>query len=201
MERLLSFLIGYGFGSFLTATLVARVCQGCSIREIGSGNPGMANVMSHVGVKAGLWVLFGDFLKTGLALIVAFLCLGYEIGNASLWYAGLGAIFGHNFPWWNRFRGGKGVTVTCTWLMVILPGWGLLVCVIGGVLTILTGYLPLGAVVIPLLALPFAYAMGKEVFFVVLLSAAVMISRHYRGMGRIFRGEEERKFRKRNRIS
>ncbi len=196
MERLFSFLIGYGCGCFLTAELVARLYTGKSVQKIGSGNPGMANIMENVSVKAGLWVLFGDALKTGLALLLAFLFQGYEIGVVSLWYAGLGAVFGHNFPFWNRFRGGKGVAVTCVWLMIVLKGYGLFVCIAGGVLTILTGFLPLGAVVIPLLALPFAAAQGAEMFAVAAVSAIVMLSRHYRGIGRILRKEEPRKFRK-----
>ena len=58
---------GYLFGCFLTAEVVARCTAGESAREIGSGNPGMANIMTHLGKRAGLLVLAGDVLKTAAA--------------------------------------------------------------------------------------------------------------------------------------
>ena len=50
--RLLSLAIGYGFGSLLTAELVTRVRTGHSARSIGTGNPGMANIMKQLGKPA-----------------------------------------------------------------------------------------------------------------------------------------------------
>lgn len=62
--RLLCLAAGYLFGCFLTAEVVARCTAGESARQIGSGNPGMANIMTHLGKRAGLLVLAGDVLKT-----------------------------------------------------------------------------------------------------------------------------------------
>lgn len=50
-ERAGSLVIGYFAGCFLTAAIVARVAKGRNIREIGTGNPGMANVMANIGKK------------------------------------------------------------------------------------------------------------------------------------------------------
>ena len=58
---------GYLFGCFLTAEVVARCTAGESARQIGSGNPGMANIMTHLGKRAGLLELAGDVLKTAAA--------------------------------------------------------------------------------------------------------------------------------------
>ena len=55
--RLLCLAAGYLFGCFLTAEVVARCTAGESARQIGSGNPGMANIMTHLGKRAGLLVL------------------------------------------------------------------------------------------------------------------------------------------------
>lgn len=65
--RVLCLGAGYLFGCFLTAEIVARCTAGCSAREIGTGNPGMANILTHLGKPAGFLVLAGDVLKTAAA--------------------------------------------------------------------------------------------------------------------------------------
>lgn len=106
-ERAGSLVIGYFAGCFLTAAIVARVAKGRNIREIGTGNPGMANVMANIGKKAGVIVLLGDILKTVLGMGVAWALFGSSLGrNAFLW-SGLGCVLGHNFPFWCKGKGGK----------------------------------------------------------------------------------------------
>lgn len=151
--RLACILLGYLFGSFLTAEVVARVVSGKSARQLGTGNPGMANIMAQLGKGAGLLTLAGDTLKTVAACGAAYYATAPLIGQASILYAGLGAVLGHNYPAWAGFRGGKGVAVTCVWLVLYLPFWGTLCCIAGGALVLWLGYLPLGAVVIPALAI------------------------------------------------
>ena len=107
--RLACILLGYLFGSFLTAEVVARVVSGKSARQLGTGNPGMANIMAQLGKGAGLLTLAGDTLKTVAACGAAYYATAPLIGQASILYAGLGAVLGHNYPAWARFRGGKGV--------------------------------------------------------------------------------------------
>ena len=161
--RLACILLGYLFGSFLTAEVVARVVSGKSARQLGTGNPGMANIMAQLGKGAGLLTLAGDTLKTIAACGAAYYATAPLIGQASILYAGLGAVLGHNYPAWARFRGGKGVAVTCVWLVLYLPFWGTLCCIAGGALVLWLGYLPLGAVVIPALAiLPAWLSYGPE---------------------------------------
>ena len=72
--RLACILLGYLFGSFLTAEVVARVVSGKSARQLGTGNPGMANIMAQLGKGAGLLTLAGD--KNGCCLRCGVLCYG-----------------------------------------------------------------------------------------------------------------------------
>ena len=120
--------------------VVARCTAGESARQIGSGNPGMANIMTHLGKRAGLLVLAGDVLKTAAA---CWFCwqLAPELHLTALLYGGFGAVLGHNWPFWNHGHGGKGVAVTCAWLMLYLPVTGVLCCLAGGIAVLLTGYL------------------------------------------------------------
>ena len=86
------------------------------------------------------------------------------------------------------------MAVTCAALILFSPLWGTLACLIGLAVTLLSGWLPLGAVVIPALFVPPAFAFhGREAGLLALILALVMLSRHIRGLGRILRGEEARK--------
>ena len=58
--RILCLLVGYLLGSFLTAECIARRLTGRSARDLGSGNPGMANIMATLGKGPGFAVLAGD---------------------------------------------------------------------------------------------------------------------------------------------
>ena len=191
MERIFCLLIGYLCGCFLTAEVVTRASTGKSASEIGSGNPGMANVMSNVGKKQGVIVLVGDILKTALAMGLSYLLFHGAIGAMSLHWAGLGAVLGHNFPFWKRFRGGKGVTVTCVWLILGFGGPGIACTLVGALAVFLTGWLPLGAVLIALTAVPMAFATtGVEAGLLACVCCVLMFSRHWHGLRRIARGEE-----------
>lgn len=193
--RGLCLLAGYLFGSFLTAEVAARCIAGKSAFALGTGNPGMANIMAQLGKPAGFAVLAGDAAKTVLACLLCVRLAAPELGRAAVLYAGLGAVLGHNWPLWHKFRGGKGVAVTCTWLILYLPVTGALCCLAGGIVVLLTGYLPLGAVVIPLLAVPLAWVQfGTEAGVAVALAAGIMFTRHWRGLQRIRQGTEPKFF-------
>lgn len=196
LARLLCFAVGYVFGSFLTAEVVCHAVAGKSAREIGSGNPGMANVLQHVGKGAGLIVLAGDLLKTAAACGVGYWAAGPVLGSAAVLYAGFGAILGHNYPFWARTRGGKGVAVTCGWLILYMPLAGTLCCLAGGALVLWLGFLPLGAVVIPLAAILPAWLLhGPESAVIMSAAAGIMLIRHRHGLQRIRKGTEPRFFR------
>lgn len=108
MTRLLAVLIGYAFGCILFAMLVGRFWLHQDPTKVGSGNPGTANVGAVFGKKWGIITCIGDILKTLICLLLVHYFLGKKVMLA---YAGLGLILGHCFPFWDHFRGGKGVTV------------------------------------------------------------------------------------------
>ena len=191
--KVLSFAIGYLPGSILTANPVARHYTGKSACEIGTKNPGMANIMMNVGKGAGILVLLGDIVKTAAAMLVSLLLFHESIGIICIQYAALGALFGHNFSLWNRFRGGKGVTVTCTWLILAYKIPGILCCLAGAAAVFLTGWLPLGAAIIAVLSVPMAFFLyGYEAGILVSISCVLMIFKNRKGLRRILQGREER---------
>lgn len=185
-------LTGYLLGSFLTAETVARCTVGTHVWELGNGTPGLVNILQTLGVPAGVLVLVGDAVKTALACWLCYHFAAPELGLLGMLYAGLGATIGHCWPLRQRLlHGGKGVAVTCTWLALGLPVTGVLCCLAGGMLVLWRGYLPLGAVIIPLLAVPTAWIQfGPESAAVVAVAAAIMLWRHRQGLARIKKGEE-----------
>lgn len=196
VERLICLLTGYAFGCFLTGELVARRRTGAGADRLGTGNPGMANLAHELGLGWGLLVLLGDVLKTALACLIAWLLSGATLGRLALLWTCLGAVLGHNFPFWQRFQGGKGVAVTCAGLILYAPLWGTAACFTGLGVTLATGWLPLGAVVIPAVFLPLACLFhGGEAGVLAAALTGLMVSRHYHGLRRILRGEEPRKLR------
>lgn len=147
LNCLICLLVGYLCGSVLTAEIVARHMAGRSVFELGDGNPGMANVGHELGTKAALACLAGDILKTLLPVLVLsrlFPVQGWQVVVA---WTGLGTTLGHIYPFWHRFKGGKGVTTIASAIILMNPLWGILAGVAGVATIILSGYLSVGAVV------------------------------------------------------
>ena len=200
-EKALCLLIGYLFGCILTAELIVKHKTGKSVSEFGTGNPGMANVMRIFGFKTGAAVLAGDLIKTVAAVLICCLLFGRSsvlpsgkpLGQHAVLWAGLGATLGHNWPVWRRLKGGKGVAVTCMTIFLFSPLWGLVSDAAGMLVVFRTGYLPLGAVVITALFTVFSGIFyGMEAFIPALVLALIMLSRHYPGLIRSFKGTEEK---------
>lgn len=123
MERLFCIVIGYVFGLFQTAFIYGKM-HGIDIRQHGSGNAGTTNTLRVLGTKAGLIVLAGDIIKCILAVVICGALFGSshpeEIYLLKL-YAATGAILGHNFPFYLKFKGGKGIAATAGLVLSFHP--------------------------------------------------------------------------------
>ncbi len=191
--RVISFLIGYFPGCILTAVFVARAYTGRSAFEIGSKNPGMANIMRTCGFKAGILVLLGDLCKVFVSIAIAAFFLYPQDRVLATAYAGLGSILGHNYPFWHRFKGGKGVAATCAVILCISPLWGILSMIVGMLAVFITQYLPVGGVVIPaVFCVAAGLLYGPEIMVVTQIYVWVMLQRHWRNLRNVTMGKEEK---------
>lgn len=114
MERLICVAIGYACGLFQTAYLIGKVYH-TDIRKHGSGNLGSTNVMRTLGKKAGALNLLGDCLKCVVAILIARALYGRtqaDILPLLSLYAAAGCVLGHNFPFYLKFKGGKGIAAS-----------------------------------------------------------------------------------------
>ena len=102
---LLAFAGGYLCGSIPFGLLLTRMAGLGDIRAIGSGNIGATNVLRTGNKPVAALTLLLDAGKGALPALVALCYAGLDAGIA----AGAGAVIGHLFPVWLRFRGGKGV--------------------------------------------------------------------------------------------
>lgn len=118
-------LVGYLLGSIPFGLLVAKLFGGSDVREHGSGNIGATNVSRVAGPAAGVLTLVLDAAKGAGAVWLASCLMPHS--SAVMMTGGLGAIAGHCFPAWLRFRGGKGVATALgvfAWLCPIATGVG-----------------------------------------------------------------------------
>lgn len=123
MERIICLLIGYVFGLFQTAYIYGRL-HGIDIRNYGSGNAGTTNTLRVFGTKAGLLVLFGDIMKCIIAVVIT--AVIFDKSHPDMvyllkMYTAMGAIIGHNFPFYLNFKGGKGIAATAGLILSFHP--------------------------------------------------------------------------------
>ena len=122
MERLILFLVGYFCGSIQCGYLLGKL-KGIDIRQYGSRNTGATNSLRVMGTGAGIIVLLGDVLKAIIpCLVVRFLyATKPEIQSLMVLWMGLGAMIGHDFPFYLGFQGGKGVASTVGIMISLSP--------------------------------------------------------------------------------
>lgn len=124
MFRLWCLLIGYCLGSVSVAYIVGKV-RGIDIREHGSGNAGTTNTLRVLGRRASMIVLAGDLLKCFVAMLICWLIFHNRYPDMKYLiriYAAAGVILGHDYPFYLKFHGGKGVASFVGLCAAFYPG-------------------------------------------------------------------------------
>lgn len=150
MERIICLVIGYVFGLFQTAYIYGKL-HGIDIRNYGSGNAGTTNTLRVLGRKAGVLVLVGDIIKCILAVVAANIIFGKTHPDMIYLlkiYAAAGAILGHNFPFYLRFKGGKGIAATAGMILAFHPYFIPVAAVLFFVVFFTTHYVSLGSLLL-----------------------------------------------------
>jgi acyl phosphate:glycerol-3-phosphate acyltransferase len=120
--KILLVAAGFLLGSVPFGLLLTRRLTGVDVRQVGSGNIGATNVARAAGKRAAAMTLLLDVLKAVLPMLGARAALGGG-ADAEAWVIAVGfaAFFGHLFPPWLGFRGGKGVATGLGVILVLSP--------------------------------------------------------------------------------
>ena len=162
---ILGIIIGYLLGSIPTAYIVSRIRKDIDIRNIGSGNMGGANVMREIGTHEGVFVGLIDIAKGAGAILIA---QALDIPELWIYGAGFGALVGHNFPVFARFRGGRG-SATIIGIFFVLAPKAMLVTLAVVAIPFFTTRKFTGAIIIGFTLLP---------LFIWLLEGSLMLVRY-----------------------
>lgn len=198
---LIAATLGYLLGSLPFGYLVARA-KGVNIFEVGSRNPGATNVRRVLGSGPGNLVLALDAAKGAVAALGPW---GYRLampeaaaslsraGHGYLAIAGLvGAVLGHSFSCFTRFKGGKGVATGAGAFLVVFPLGGVIAAAVWAATAMLTRFVSLASMVAAV-SLPISAFLLEPSPVLVGMSALVavfVIVRHRANISRLLAGTE-----------
>lgn len=208
VERVICIVIGYVFGLFQTAFIYGKM-HGIDIREHGSGNAGTTNTLRVLGTKAGLIVLLGDIVKCILAIVICGAIFDAshpgEIYLLKL-YAAAGAILGHNFPFYLKFKGGKGIAATAGLILAFHPAFIPMGVILFFGAFLITHYVSLGSLLVYaglMIEMVVAGQLGlfgasqailNEMYIITALLTILAYYKHRENIGRLIRGEERKTY-------
>lgn len=179
---------GYLLGS-IPFGLVLTKPFGYDLRTIGSGNIGATNVLRTGRKDLALATLLLDSGKGGIAAALAW----WAFGPFAALLAGFGAVLGHNFPVWLKFKGGKGVATTLGVLLVTAWPVGVAACGTWLLVAAVGRYSSLAALVSLTAAPVYAWFLATPAHVAVYaLLGALALMRHRDNIRRLIRGEESK---------
>jgi len=191
MKWLLFLAFAYLLGAVPTGLWVARVMGGADPRRAGSGNIGATNVGRTLGPKAGAVTLAGDILKGFIPTAWAYGAFSSPWAVATV---GLAAFLGHLYPFYLRFKGGKGVATGLGVFLAATPGSLFWAVVIFALVAWRARMVSLGSMAAAG-ALPLISAFLDQPLALVALAlvvAALTIYKHQDNIERILSGTENR---------
>jgi glycerol-3-phosphate acyltransferase PlsY len=149
--NLIALVLAYLVGSIPSALWVGRLFFGVDVREHGSKNAGATNTFRVLGKRAGFPVLFMDIFKgwAAVTLLTVFCEFGHgsnQLVNFQL-AVGMAAVFGHIYPIYAKFRGGKGVATLLGIIFAIHPEAAGIAFGIFLITFLISKYVSLGAIV------------------------------------------------------
>lgn len=211
-------VVGYLLGSVNTAIIVTRLFKHKEdIRNYGSGNAGMTNVLRSVGKLPAVLTFIGDFLKNVFAVLLGWLIMyltirvlldgeGPELMQIGKYIAGVFCVIGHIFPLYYGFRGGKGVVAAAA--MILLVDWRVFLLVIA---TFLAFFIWKRIISLASIACAISYPIytflivfffdykgaGHSLGYLLFITGAslflglLVLIKHRSNIGRLMRGEEK----------
>ncbi len=208
----------YLIGSINFSIIISKL-KGRDIRGVGSGNPGMMNMSRNFGLKTGVLILVLDMLKGAIPTLVGWLVFkdvklegtDFILSDMTKYLCGFFAVLGHIFPFYLKFKGGKGISTTIGVFIVAYPLFGILSALAGLAFILITSIGSMGsliAVTPPAIAAEVyfyteyiynesALPTTPDMIFALLISTIFVLGictltwvAHYRNIERLITGDE-----------
>ncbi|MCR4612300.1 MAG: glycerol-3-phosphate 1-O-acyltransferase PlsY [Lachnospiraceae bacterium] len=212
--RIVAILIGYVIGNFTMGYFLGKA-KNVDIQHEGSGNVGSTNTLRTMGVKAGAVTFVVDFIKAVIAMFIVYFMFrnSADYIGLDMIYAGVGAILGHDFPVFLKFKGGKGIATSAGLVAIMFPMIFVISLSLFIITVLISRYVSLGSVVgsiaygvlvivfgqlgwlsfsqLSWLAYPTEYL--PEIYIVMLCATALALFQHRANIVRLIQ-HKERKF-------
>jgi glycerol-3-phosphate acyltransferase PlsY len=187
-DLLFALLTGYLLGSIPFGLVLTRLAGKGDVRDVGSGNIGATNVLRAGGKLLAAATLVLDALKATLAVLIA-----RQLWPGSEAFAAAGALIGHLYPVWLKFKGGKGVATFLGLLIPLFPIGAVIYAVVwlGALILIRISSV---AGMLAVVSAPIAAAIfDKDGLFPMLLGFSLLVLwRHHENIARLRAGKEPR---------
>ena len=188
MQYIFVILIGYLLGCSSMAWYLGRI-KHAGIQANGTGNLGASNVTVLLGWRAGVLTALHDIGKAVLAVLLVRRFFPSLTHGPEL--AGVACVLGHIFPFWLRFRGGKGFA--SFWGMTLALNWrlALIIALAAFLITVITDYIVWGTVTTVVSVPLYLGLTGSHLTALILLTATgIMLYKHRENFRRIRSGTE-----------
>lgn len=188
MKYILVILIGYLLGCSNMAYYLAN-WKKADLRSGGSGNLGASNVVVLLGWQAGILTAVHDIGKASLAVLLAkWLFPELDLAGAA---AGVSCVLGHIFPFYLKFRGGKGfasyfgMTLALNWKLALVVGIAIVA------VTLITDYIVCGTLT-TIISVPLyiGFTRGWLMALILCIATAVIVYKHRENYPRMINGTE-----------
>ena len=203
LELGVKFLLSYFIGSIMGSLVIGALRGGVDIRTMGSGNAGGTNALRTQGWLFALGVVVIDVGKGAVgAGIVPFLSLPFIAEDPAVprtllvMSCAAGAVLGHVWPMWHRFRGGKGAATVVGTLAVLSPVLLIPVLLVWALFLTTFGYVGLATMMAgvsaPVYLAVTALPEGQPLFYYTLVCSLFMIYTHRSNIQRMRSGTEHK---------
>ena len=190
---LAAMLAAYLLGSIPFALVASRVFGLADPRSYGSKNPGATNVLRSGHKGAAIFTLIGDVAKGWLAVFLASRYgPEYGLASATVGLVALAVFFGHLYPVFLAFKGGKGVATAAGVLLAIDPWLGLATLATWLFIALVLRYSSLAALVAATAAPVYAFMLWGNNGMVVTVGiiAMALVGKHWPNLQRLMAGSE-----------
>lgn len=196
IKILVCLIIGYAFGCISTAYVVGKVNR-IDIRNFGSGNAGTTNALRTLGWKAGAVTFIGDAFKAVIAILLIRYLIFPNEDYAQLFklYTGVGVVLGHNFPFWLKFKGGKGIAATGGIMLAFDWRLAIAAMIVFMITVAISRYVSLGSMLISVLLPVWIAILYPGDVHMLLVGIAFTISafiKHRTNIRRLIKGTENK---------